>query len=85
MWQYKVFIAFSYFTLNLLGIENINRASSIMAEAPHFNYSVNKDHYIQHELAQHPVSSRILCGALAGVVAKTGSIYFYLSHFIIVT
>lgn len=33
--------------------------------------NINQITILQYELAQHPVYSRILCGAIAGVVAKT--------------
>ena len=41
-------------------------------DPPHHNFAISDiHHYVQHELAVHPVGSRILCGAVAGVVAKT--------------
>jgi len=41
-------------------------------ETPHLNLTSSPiHHYFLHELAQHPMCSRVLCGAVAGVVAKT--------------
>lgn len=43
-----------------------------MLDPSSFTFNILEvDHYIQHELAQHPVTSRVLCGAVAGVIAKT--------------
>eukprot|EP01041_Mallomonas_annulata_P011051 gene11051-23107_t len=53
-----------------LGI--VENTLGLAMETPHFNLSGSMNHhYIQHELAQHPVSSRVICGAIAGVIAKT--------------